>query len=83
RELALTAGCDGYINKPIDIDRFPNQIVSYLEGQRDTISKDEQQHYLDQYSKKLVERLESKILELEEANTRLQQVDKLKSDFIT
>ena len=83
RELALTAGCDGYINKPIDVDNFPNQIVSYLEGQKDTISKDEQQHYLDQYSKKLVERLETKILELEDANTRLQKVDKLKSDFIT
>lgn len=83
RELALTAGCDGYINKPIDVDTFPTQIVSYLEGQKDTISKDQQQHYLDQYSKKLVERLEAKVLELEDANSRLQKVDQLKSDFIT
>lgn len=83
RELALTVGCDGYINKPIDVDKFPYQIVNYLEGQKDTISKDEQQHYLGQYSKKLVERLEAKIIELEDANARLQKIDKLKSDFIT
>ena len=83
RELALAAGCDGYITKPIDIDDFPNQIISYLEGHKDTITNDERQHYLGRYSLKLVERLETKIVELQEANIRLQKIDKLKSDFIT
>lgn len=83
RELALAAGCDGYINKPIDVDNFPYQLMAYLEGRKETISGDERQHYLDKYSQKLVRRLEAKILELEEANTRLQKIDKLKSDFIT
>ncbi len=82
RELALAAGCDGYIAKPIDIDRFPHQVVSYLEGYRDTITGDERQHYLGEYSHKLVEHLETKLVELEEANTRLQKIDKIKSDFI-
>ena len=83
RLLALAAGCDGYITKPIDVDEFPHQVMAYLDGQKDTISKDERHHYLSQYSQKLVERLESKIIELEDANTRLQKIDKLKSDFIT
>jgi signal transduction histidine kinase len=83
RELALAAGCDGYINKPIDVDKFPQQVMTYLQGRKDTISGAERQHYLDKYSQRLVERLEAKIIELEEANTRLQKVDKVKSDFIT
>lgn len=83
KELALAAGCDGYITKPIDVDKFPGQIMAYLDGHRDTISRDERHHFLGQYNQKLVERLESKILELQEANTRLQKVDKVKSDFVT
>jgi signal transduction histidine kinase len=83
RELAIAAGCDGYINKPIDVDTFPHQVMTYLEGRKDTITQDEQQHYLGKYSQRLVERLEAKIIELEDANARLQKIDKLKSDFIT
>ena len=83
KELALAAGCDGYIAKPIDVDRFLHQITSYLGGHRDTITINEREHYLGEYSKKLVERLERKIIELEEANAKLQKVDKVKSDFVT
>ncbi len=83
RQLALAAGCDGYIQKPIDIDKFPGQLLTYLEGYKDTITTDERQHYLDKYNQKLVEHLESKILELQEANARLRKTDKIKSDFIT
>lgn len=30
REKSLEAGCDGYIQKPIDIDVLPNQIERYM-----------------------------------------------------
>ena len=31
RERTLEAGCDGYIQKPIDVDLLPEQIRKYLE----------------------------------------------------
>ena len=30
RERTLTAGCDDYIQKPIDVDHFPSQIARFL-----------------------------------------------------
>lgn len=30
REKTLAAGCDGYIQKPIDVDLLPDQIQQYL-----------------------------------------------------
>lgn len=30
REKTLQAGCDGYIQKPIDVDALPNQVRSFL-----------------------------------------------------
>lgn len=34
RERTLAAGCDGYIQKPIDIDEFPYQVARYLQQER-------------------------------------------------
>lgn len=31
REKTLAAGCDGYIQKPIDVDQLPRQIARYFE----------------------------------------------------
>lgn len=83
RERALIAGCDGYIPKPIDVDRFPEQVRSFLGGLRERIeSPQEKAEYLVEYSRRLVERLEEKIRELEKAHRELQRLDKMKTDFI-
>lgn len=31
RERTLAAGCDGYIQKPIEVDEFPQQVAHYLQ----------------------------------------------------
>ena len=82
RERALVAGCDGYIPKPVDVDRLPRQIQAYLAGRRERVPEPKRTTYLEEYSRKLVERLESKVIELQEANHALQKLDKMKSDFI-
>jgi two-component system cell cycle response regulator DivK len=30
KERSLDAGCDGYIPKPIDVDRFPYEVMNYI-----------------------------------------------------
>lgn len=32
RERALEAGCDGYIPKPVDVRRLPEQVEAFLRG---------------------------------------------------
>lgn len=36
RERSLEAGCDGYIQKPIDVDLLPRQIAAFLREGRST-----------------------------------------------
>jgi signal transduction histidine kinase len=83
RERALIAGCNGYIPKPIDVDRFADQLCSFLLGTREDVeSAEAKAEYLVAYSHRLVDRLERKIRELETAHAELQRVEKMKSDFI-
>jgi signal transduction histidine kinase len=83
RERALIAGCNGYISKPIDIDLFPQQVKEYIGGYQEEIeSAEKKSEYLAEYSRRLVERLEAKIRELQAAHEDLQRVEKMKSDFV-
>lgn len=82
RELALAAGCTGFLTKPIDVTSFPGQVSAYLNGLSDPITLDEKNEHLQRHAQNLVERLENKINELENANKRLRELDRLKSDFI-
>ena len=73
RERALAAGCDGYITKPIDIGTFVEQITGYLDGKQERIESNKEASYLKEYSQKLVERLEEKVIELSAYNEVLEE----------
>jgi signal transduction histidine kinase len=83
REMALTAGCDGYIPKPIDVDTLPDLIKDFLAGKREMVAVAEERVYLREYSQKLVDRLQEKIEELTKANEELRHTDEMKSRFIS
>ena len=67
RERSLASGCTGYLAKPIDIDKFPDQVREFLDGKAE-----EEVHYLREYSGRLVNRLEEKIAELTALNRDLE-----------
>jgi signal transduction histidine kinase/DNA-binding response OmpR family regulator len=71
RERILTAGCNGYIAKPIDVDRFPAQVAEFLRGKREQVEPAQQSGYLRELNQLLVQRLFKKIQELEKANRDL------------
>lgn len=82
RELALAAGCTGFMTKPIDVGTFPESVKDYLEGHIEPLSSNERTEHLERHAQNLVVRLENKIKELENANKRMRELDRLKSDFI-
>ena len=71
RERILTAGCNGYIAKPIDVDRFPEQVEEFLRGKREYVAPAQQTQYLRELNRGLVQNLLKKIQELEHVNRGL------------
>ena len=82
RERALTAGCDGFILKPIDPRMLPDQIAEFLGGKREPLPKGVEMTMLREYNARLVERLEQQVRELSARNAELQELDRLKSTFL-
>jgi diguanylate cyclase (GGDEF)-like protein len=76
KELTLAAGCDGFINKPINVNEFLFKIEEYLSGRRDRLSMQDQQQFLQKYNVELVQKLSKKIIQLETINEDLSIVNK-------
>lgn len=76
RETALVVGCDGFIPKPIDPFTFTKQVTAYLGGQRERIEKSREEAVLRQFNVQMLEHLEQKLAEAQEANTKLQQAQR-------
>lgn len=83
RERALAAGCNGFLTKPIDVVRFPQEIHEYLTGRIEYLPDRERLQHLEKHAQDIVSRLEDKIHELQEANRNLRELDRIKSNFIT
>ncbi|MBI1734560.1 MAG: GAF domain-containing protein, partial [Candidatus Rokubacteria bacterium] len=68
RQRTLVAGCDGYIQKPIDVDTFPSQVGEFLHGKRERLEEREEGIYLRELNQRLVYRLVNQVEELKRLN---------------
>lgn len=76
KEKALVAGCDGYMEKPVDVDMLPRLVMEYIGGKREMPPFEMATKYLREYSQELVDRLEAKIKELEDKSRELEKYSK-------
>ncbi len=81
RDQSLAVGCDGFLTKPIDARRFAKQIGQFLGGRRERTEGSGEIH-LRAASQRIVERLEKKVLELSESNVRLEEMIRLRREFM-
>lgn len=75
RQLALACGCDGYITKPINIKSISVQIDRFLNGHQEKLTEAEERTFLKVHSADLVQKLETRVRELGEANQQLQDAN--------
>lgn len=73
RQRTLVAGCDGYIQKPIDVDAFPRQVAEFLGGKRERVEGREEGLYLRELNQRLVYRLVNQVEELKRLNQHFQR----------
>ncbi len=64
RQRTLVAGCDGYIPKPIDPDRFAEQVEEFLRGKRERVEEPEAGPFLRELNQRLVYRLVDQVGQL-------------------
>src|SRR5918996_807654 len=69
RQRTLVAGCDGYIQKPIDVDTFPRQVAEFMSGKREHVEAREEGVYLRELNQRLVYRLVNQVEELKRLNS--------------
>lgn len=81
RETSLAVGCDGFIEKPIDVRSFPAEIERFLAGHRERPAQTGEVQ-LRAASHRIVERLEEKVTELVAANERLEELARLRREFL-
>jgi signal transduction histidine kinase len=82
RETSVAVGCDGFLQKPIDARNFARQVREYLRGHRESPpSEGSTSERLRLQSGRIVAHLETKVSELSQANERLRDMDRLRTEF--
>ncbi len=84
RATSLAVGADGFIGKPIQARKFAATIKKFLGGHRESEkgAKGSQEDVLRERTQRIVERLEGRVKDLQEANARLEEMARLRREFL-
>lgn len=82
REMAMAAGLNGYLTKPVDIESLLEKVEHYLRGAQDEIDLRTLSDAQARYTREVVQHLETQIRELENVNHSLKRLDTMKDTFI-
>lgn len=80
RETALAVGCNGFIEKPLDVRAFARVVESFLQPGATPPMAPAAEPLLAQ-GQRIAARLEAKVHELSDANERLREADRLRKEF--
>lgn len=83
RQRAKAIGCDGYLNKPVDFDELITEVDRHITAGHKEEEITPREYYLKEQSVALIEELERKFNELQEAYERLKHLEEAKSNFIS
>jgi signal transduction histidine kinase len=82
RETSLAVGCDGFLGKPIDARGFARRIERFMAGRRERGHAANGEARLRAKSQEIVARLEANVRELSDANARLEEMARLRREFL-
>ncbi len=80
-QTALAVGANGVVETPLDGARFARTIERFLRGHRER-SDGTGEFLLREQTQKIVERLERKVVELSQANKELEEIARLRREFL-
>ncbi|HHH28895.1 MAG TPA: hybrid sensor histidine kinase/response regulator [Polyangiaceae bacterium] len=81
RGTSLAVGADGFLEKPIRARSFARRISRFLRGYREK-SDEPDSRQLRLAGQRIVERLERKVVELSAANAKLEEMARLRREFL-
>ncbi len=81
RSTSLAVGCDGFVQKPINVRTFAQTLEKFLRGGKEVVSAAKADMHLRAQSQRIVARLEAKVAELSEANDKLREAERARTTF--
>jgi signal transduction histidine kinase len=82
RDLALAAGCDGFLQHPIERPALADEVRAFVQGKREQLAPEGELRQLRTYAALLATRLEQALSDAKRSSAELAELDRLKRSFM-